>query len=51
MDIKALRSILSAVRRCEAERRMVIFGSLAQPQPPLLMRCLHRTMMPLRNTA
>jgi len=29
MDIEALRSILSAVRRYEAERRMVIFGSSA----------------------
>lgn len=27
MDIEALRSILSAVRRCESGRRIVIFGS------------------------
>jgi hypothetical protein len=27
MDIKALRSLLSAVRRCEVGRRIVVFGS------------------------
>ena len=40
MDIEALRSILRAVRRREAARRIVIFGSssllisLSGPSPP-----------------